>query len=196
MRLPRSLAGKPLTKFRTARYRRIPVIYGIMLNGIRHNNHHTVESRRLKIDDLENVGFPARFLEGFGMQKVDYFGIPGAQSQPFAAASPGYVFHGDIYFRGALTFLRIHLKHQCLGGIAGDAPGLLGSIAADCMSRASCIRASASLFFSVNCSCASILLLLFCHSPRIRLYPCEFARPIIIGFRAAFRIWRSGPETP
>ena len=51
-----------MTKFRTMRYRRIPVIYGIMLNGIRHDNHHTVESRRLKIDDLENVGFPARFL--------------------------------------------------------------------------------------------------------------------------------------
>ena len=58
----RSLAGKPLTKFRTTRYRRIPVIYGIVLNGIRHDNHHTVEIRRPKIDDLENVGFPARFL--------------------------------------------------------------------------------------------------------------------------------------
>ena len=59
---PRSLAGKPLTKFRTTRYRRITVIYGIVSNGIRHDNHHTVEIRRPKIDDLENVGFPARFL--------------------------------------------------------------------------------------------------------------------------------------
>ena len=51
-----------MTKFRTTRYRRIPVIYGIVTNSIQHSNHHTVEIRRPKSDDLENVGFPARFL--------------------------------------------------------------------------------------------------------------------------------------
>ena len=61
-RLPRSLAGKPLAKFRATRDRRIPVLYGIVSDGIRHGNRHTIEIRRPKIDDLENVGFPARFL--------------------------------------------------------------------------------------------------------------------------------------
>ena len=58
----RSLAGKPLAKFRATRDRRIPVLYGIVSDGIRHGNRHTIEIRRPKIDDLENVGFPARFL--------------------------------------------------------------------------------------------------------------------------------------
>ena len=51
-----------MIKFRTTRYRRIPIIYGIVSNGIRHDNHHTVDIRRPNIDDLENIGFPARFL--------------------------------------------------------------------------------------------------------------------------------------
>ena len=59
---PRSVAGKPLAKFRATRDRRIPVLYGIDSDVIRHRKLHTIEMRRPKIDDLENVGFPARFL--------------------------------------------------------------------------------------------------------------------------------------
>ena len=38
----RSLAGKPLAKFRATRDRRIPVLYGIVSDGIRHGNRHTI----------------------------------------------------------------------------------------------------------------------------------------------------------
>ena len=57
-----------MARFLTTRYRRIPVLYGIGSDGIRHYNRYTIEIRRSKIDDLESVGFPARFLV-FGLHR-------------------------------------------------------------------------------------------------------------------------------
>ncbi len=51
-----------MARFLATRYRRIPVLYGIVSDYVRHDNHYINEIRRSKIDDLESVGFPARFL--------------------------------------------------------------------------------------------------------------------------------------
>ena len=58
----RSLAGKPLATFRATLERRISVLYGIVSDGIRQGNRNAIEIRRSKIDDLDSIGFPARFL--------------------------------------------------------------------------------------------------------------------------------------
>ena len=44
------------------RERRISVLYGIVLDGIRQEGRYTIEIRRSKIGDLESIGFPARLL--------------------------------------------------------------------------------------------------------------------------------------
>ena len=58
----RNLAGKPFVRFRATRERRISVLYGIVLDGIRQEGRYTIEIRRSKIGDLESIGFPARLL--------------------------------------------------------------------------------------------------------------------------------------
>ena len=59
---PTSLAGKPLATFRATLERCISVLYGIVSDGIRQGNRNAIEIRRSKIDDLDSIGFPARFL--------------------------------------------------------------------------------------------------------------------------------------
>ena len=59
---PRSLAGKPLARFRATPSRRIPVLYGMVVYAIRFNNQllyrqPTLRKRRLG----ENWGFRPSF---------------------------------------------------------------------------------------------------------------------------------------